>query len=102
MTTKPMGEAIVHCDQHGAQGIGLMCVHAAAAIGTGEQPGLFWADESADTARPDAWCQACEQVLLEHGWREAWFEQAQFKILCQACWDQGRAEFGTAHTQGDL
>lgn len=51
--------------------------------------GFFWGDDT-DTARPDAWCHACEQALLAVPTGEAadeWFSSCDYKIFCAACWD---------------
>ena len=79
------------CPTHGNQGIGLVCTHVAHAIDSGVQVGFFWGDDS-DTARPDAWCSACERALraLDGKSSEAWFIAAQFKIICAGCWDVAR------------
>jgi hypothetical protein len=79
----------VTCPVHGWQGIGLVCTHIAHAIDTGEAVGFFWGDDS-DTARPDAWCLACEQALLAvpaGQSTEDWFVRCEYKVLCAACWD---------------
>lgn len=79
----------VVCPEHGRQGIGLVCTHIALAIDSAEPVGFFWGND-ADTARPDAWCMACEQALRETPAgqpTETWFLACDFKILCAACWD---------------
>jgi hypothetical protein len=79
----------VVCREHGKQGIGLVCTHVAHAIDSGVRVGFFWGDDT-DTARPDAWCLACEQALraVPRGeTTEKWFMQCDYKILCAACWD---------------
>ena len=80
-----------NCPTHGLQGIGLVCTHVAHAIDSGERVGFFWGDDT-DTARPDAWCAACEQklVALKGASAEGWFVEAEFKILCTQCWDEAR------------
>ena len=80
-----------NCPTHGSQGIGLVCTHVAHAIDSRERVGFFWGDDT-DTARPDAWCAACEQklVALNGASSEQWFVEAEFKILCAACWDEAR------------
>jgi hypothetical protein len=80
------------CPQHGRQGIGLVCTHIAHAVDSGEQVGFFWGDDS-DTARPDAWCWACEQAQLAVPAGEStadWFRKCDYKVLCAACWDQAK------------
>lgn len=81
----------VECRAHGRQGIGLACTHVAHAIDSGEQVGFFWGDD-VDTARPDAWCAACERALvaLNGASSDDWFQRADFKILCAGCWDEAK------------
>ena len=82
------------CPRHGRQGIGLVCTHVAHAMDTGADVGFFWGDDI-DTARPDAWCRECEKALvaLNGASSEQWFVDAQFKILCAACWDEAKRQF---------
>lgn len=89
----------VECALHGTRGLGTMCVHAATAVDSGSLVGLYWADAVPDAARPDAWCGACEAQLLGQGWSSHWFEQADFKILCELCWDMGAERLAGQHTQ---
>lgn len=86
---------MVHCTAHGKQGIGLVCTHVAHAIDSGERVGFYWGDDT-DTARPDAWCAACEEALiaLEGADADDWFLRADFKILCAACWDEAKRVLG--------
>jgi hypothetical protein len=79
------------CPRHGRAGIGLVCEHIAFAVDRGEQVGFFWGDET-DTARPDAWCLACEQKLLalNGASSDQWFRDARFKIFCAECWDEAK------------
>jgi hypothetical protein len=83
-----MADEVV-CPEHGRQGIGLACTHVAHAIGSGAAVGFFWGDDT-DTARPDAWCWACEQALRAvppEQSTEAWFVACDYKVLCAGCWD---------------
>ena len=83
-----MSDEVV-CREHGRQGIGLACTHVAHAIDSGESVGFFWGDET-DTARPDAWCGACERTLMAvpaGESTEAWFVSCDYKVLCAGCWD---------------
>jgi hypothetical protein len=79
------------CPRHGRAGIGLVCEHIALAVDRDEQVGFFWGDET-DTARPDAWCLACEQKLLalNGASSDQWFRDARFKIFCAECWDEAK------------
>lgn len=79
----------INCPAHGRQGIGLVCTHIAHAVDGGQSVGFFWGDDS-DTARPDAWCSACEQALLavpQGESTEKWFLACENKIFCAECWD---------------
>jgi hypothetical protein len=83
------------CPTHGKQGIGLVCRHVAFALLERKRVGFFWGDDT-DTARPDAWCQGCEEALvaLKGASSEKWFKEAEFKILCAACWDEAKVVCG--------
>ena len=83
---------LVVCEQHGTQGIGLVCRHILQAK---ESVGFFWSDDS-DQARPDAWCNDCEEKLVKEEFSEAWFEQAGFQAICALCWDEGKAQAETS------
>ena len=80
------------CSKHGIRGIGLVCNRIAAALLAEDvSVGFFWGDD-VDTARPDAWCHQCEQELLALAGRssEHWFLTAEFKPLCETCWDEAK------------
>lgn len=81
-----------NCSVHGKQGIGLVCVHIAYAVDSGAAVGFFSDDTFDDLARPDAWCKACEERLLDtpDEGQEQWFHDADFKIFCAACWDEAK------------
>jgi hypothetical protein len=84
-----------NCPSHGQQGVGLDCTHIAHAIDRLELVGFHWGDD-VDLARPDAWCSKCEEALvaLNGASSEQWFIDADFKILCAACWDEAKAVCG--------
>ena len=87
---------LVVCDQHGTQGIGLVCRHILAA---GNEPvGFFWSDDS-DQARPDAWCNDCEEKLVKEEFTEAWYEQAGFQAICALCWDAAKERAETTEPE---
>ena len=81
------------CPRHGEQGIGLVCTHIAHAIDSPNPVvGFFWGEED-DLARPDAWCLECEGRLIQAKDEDAqsqWFASAEFKILCECCWDEAK------------
>jgi len=95
MKKRSANQAIVDCDQHGRAGFGLVCTHVADAIDRKNQVGFFWGDDT-DTARPDAWCAACENALvaLQGASSEQWFVDAEFKVLCEFCWDEAKEVCG--------
>jgi hypothetical protein len=84
-----------NCPIHGPQGIGLVCTHIAHAVDRRQKVGFFWGNDT-DTARPDAWCTACEQALiaLDSASSEQWFKAADFKIFCASCWDEAKTIWG--------
>jgi hypothetical protein len=84
-----------NCPKHGENGIGLVCKHVAFALIRGKRVGFYWGDDT-DTARPDAWCNECENALvaLNGASSEKWFKDAEFKILCATCWDDAKAVCG--------
>jgi hypothetical protein len=78
----------VECARHGWQGFGIVCVHVARAVDSGERVGFFESPDP-EMARPFAWCAACERYLNEHGGDVGRLAPvAEFKILCAGCWDE--------------
>ena len=86
-----MKQSQIQCPVHGREGIGLVCEHIVVAVDRGGRVGFFWGDDT-DTARPDAWCLACEQGLLalDGASSEQWFRDAHFKVFCAKCWDEAK------------
>ena len=79
------------CVRHGRQGCGIVCVHVANAIDSGERVGFFWSPDP-EMARPLAWCAACERCLDENGGDvQKLAGVAEFKIICAKCWDEAKA-----------
>lgn len=80
------------CVRHGPQGMGIVCIHVAVAIHSGDQVGFFWSPDP-EMARPFAWCAACEQFLEENGGDvDVLAKVAQFKLICAGCWDEAKAK----------
>jgi len=86
----------VSCPIHGAQGVGLVCVHIARAIDHGDRVGFFWSPPT-DTARPDAWCALCEESFVadDEASRASWVTRADFKVFCARCWDEAKSICGS-------
>lgn len=79
------------CVRHGEQGIGIVCVHVARAVDSGEKVGFFWSPDP-EMARPFAWCSACEAYLDRCGGDVGELAKvAGFKIICAECWDEAKA-----------
>ena len=80
-----------HCHQHGQQGIGIVCIHVARAVDSGDKVGFFWSPDP-EMDRPFAWCAACERYLESHdGDIEQLAATAEFKIFCAKCWDEAKS-----------
>jgi hypothetical protein len=82
----------IHCATHGPSSDGaLVCRHLAS--GSAAQ-GFFYEypEEDPDATCPDAWCQACENLLeKEGGWNEAAMQHAGLRVVCDECFRQIRA-----------
>jgi hypothetical protein len=89
----------VRCNVHGLQQRTFVCQHIAEGLSSHKRVGFFATPHAPDTARPDAWCSACEERLRTTGgeWVDQALEHLQAKILCGACYDVAR-QF---HTGGD-
>jgi hypothetical protein len=76
-TTQP-----VICPQHGEGYATFVCQHLARGSGLGFYYG-------GDDLRPDAWCAACDQMLIEHGgeWNDESEALAHITLLCSHCYD---------------
>ena len=70
-------------------------VSYAHAIDRGELVGFYWGTQS-DLARPDAWCAECNEKRKNPGLRteDKWFQEADFKMLCEHCWDEAKRVCG--------
>lgn len=78
----------VNCQNHGRQEVGVACIHLLIALDNQEHVG-FYSYDYKDCARPWAWCQNCEDKLIELGESEKkqWMQEASFKVVCCKCWD---------------
>ena len=85
------------CSRHGKQGIGLVCRHIALAVDERRKVGFFWSDDE-DLARPDAWCAECDRRIRLDPDDPDWFDNADFKFFCAACWDEAKQICGSADT----
>jgi hypothetical protein len=71
-------------------------LYACRARSRSQGKGGFLLGDDTDTARPDAWCSACEQALVALNGTSSieWFKNADFKIFCGSCWDEAKAICG--------
>ena len=76
----------IHCEKHGRRYATFVCCH----LVQGSDLGFFYADDPEDE-RPDAWCGACDRVLLEEGeWNDRSEGFAQVTLICSECYDAVR------------
>ncbi|MBE8725449.1 hypothetical protein [Flavobacterium hungaricum] len=81
----------VLCETHGSKEMSFTCIHLALAIDSKEQVGFYYS-EAEEELPQIAWCNSCEQYLLDNG--EEWTEQfqalADFKMLCSDCFEEAK------------
>lgn len=81
-----MSGATMTCNTHGERPAAYMCQHLVAGSGRG----FNWArdPENSDEQCPDAWCDACEQVLnVEGAWTSRATDFADIKVVCTCCYE---------------
>ena len=79
----------IECPEHGSAAATLVCRH----LFTGERLGFNVGPdpEAPDALWPDAWCDACEEVLSREGeWSDAAVAHADFGLLCAGCYQRVR------------
>ncbi|MFD1603795.1 hypothetical protein ACFSJW_10225 [Flavobacterium artemisiae] len=80
------------CDIHGSKEMSFACIHIAEAIDAKNPVGFFYSEAEEDLPQI-AWCNSCEQYLLDNG--EEWTDQfqalADFKMLCSDCFDEAKS-----------
>jgi hypothetical protein len=76
----------VECAEHGLRHATFVCQHLARGSGLG-----FFCDTTSDDPRPDAWCGACDAVLMADGdWNEENEKVAGITLLCAVCYDEAK------------
>jgi len=87
----------VSCKRHGPQPETFVCQHIVQSLHDRRPVGFFWSSET-PSARPDAWCSACNQRVAATGgeWTpEAEAEaEAGVTVLCGACYDEAKSLAG--------
>jgi hypothetical protein len=80
-------EKTIKCEIHGKGAETFMCQH----LVTGAAQGFHCADDPS-TVYPDAWCDACNQILEQQGgWNEVSEAAAGIKLICSNCYEIIRA-----------
>ena len=78
---------VLRCASHGPSQTTYVCQH----LPQGHDLGFHQAEDPGNP-RPDAWCDACNTVLEEHGeWSDEAAALAKITILCAACYDAAEA-----------
>ena len=78
----------VECSVHGKQQTTYVCQHLVQSLRDDIPRGFWWATESPDNPRPDAWCSECEEHVNDAGeWNDEAEDYAGIKILCGSCYD---------------
>jgi hypothetical protein len=83
-------ERTVHCDEHGTSTPTFVCRHLAASLQGGPtRLGFVSPDPTEDT--PNAWCAACDGVLVEAGaWNDKSEGYAGVTMICRVCFERTR------------
>jgi len=79
----------IKCGIHGEQPVTFVCQHLVHSLRTGKKVGFNLSDDPGNP-RPDAWCDQCEQVVMEAGgeWDDDSAKLAGVSILCASCYDR--------------
>ena len=76
--------ATVECEEHGFSDETYVCQHLA----KGNAIGFNSREPSPDNPRPDAWCDACEEIRARFGdWTEDAEILTKIVLLCGGCYD---------------
>ncbi|SFD25763.1 hypothetical protein [Flavobacterium phragmitis] len=88
----------VSCEVHGLKEMSFSCIHIAMTIDSKEKIGFFYSEAEEDLPQI-AWCNSCEQHLLENGeeWTEVFQAKADFKMLCSDCFEEAKNKESEAH-----
>jgi hypothetical protein len=86
------GDRRIHCEVHGDQQATFVCQHIVRSLREDRPYGFFWAEDP-ESARPDAWCTACNEQVASTGgdWTEESEAFAGVTLICGACYDRAKA-----------
>lgn len=83
------------CPTHGVSGPAFVCRHLLDV--SGAPCGFFEPDTLEDPGEPQAWCQACDQVLKQEGeWNDTSEEFAGVSLVCAGCFEKMRTHHGVS------
>jgi hypothetical protein len=91
----PSKENSVACERHGPQPETFVCQHIVQTLRDRRPVGFYWSTES-QSARPDAWCSACNERVDAAGgeWTPEAEAAAGVSVLCATCYDEAKALAG--------
>jgi len=88
LVARPFSEvsmATIRCDQHGATHEAFVCKH----LVYGKYLGFFCDLDDRTNPYPDAWCNGCELIRLEHdGWTDATEDLMEIALVCGGCYEE--------------
>jgi hypothetical protein len=77
----------INCAQHGPGHATYVCTHLRGGVACGHHA----SQRSDDDPWPDAWCDACEDVLEREGeWNDRSEQHADIQLLCHRCYEHVR------------
>lgn len=83
----------VHCNTHGLQGFGFLCIHLAGSA-KGYSLGFHEQQKEDEHDAPLAWCGACEErwtTTQTDADQDKWTDDCDFKVICATCWSEIKA-----------
>jgi len=84
-----MSNKMVECSTHGERSSTFVCHHLLKGEGIGFNVG--YDPEEPDALYPDAWCDACEEVVDQEGeWNDKSEKFADIRLLCSECYCETR------------
>lgn len=82
-------DSVMECPRHGIRPPSFVCEHLQYGAGIG----FYQPDDEQDPEWPfkDAWCGACDKVLMEQGeWNAVSEGQSQMIAICEGCYEEIR------------
>lgn len=82
---------LLQCGEHGTSERCFVCEH----LRFDAPPQGFFTADDPEKYRPDAWCRACEALLMEAGgWETIGDRHPKIKLVCGGCYDRLRVQHG--------